>query len=293
MSGVRAWPIHIPPCEGESMSSWLSRLGALYNLSPACLIREIDPNGQFPMRAWDIDEWAFDIDCPAWIVDGLSECTRVEREIIQGLSLTGLARRLGLNLDVAGPELYASYIGQVDAKYRCVHISRSWRPWLHVPEVRYDMRCRKCHECQNYGIPLAWRFSFITTCSIHKCWLEPSVIYRGRRAYLDSSRRPPSLDSLDVQDICWAALRDGQVEIGSVGVITEDWFRALRRQIELDIITIVGARRPAARNMEGASREAAEVTLPIFEKMKHTTRADLLLRAGSVLKRSFNPECRT
>lgn len=74
------WPVHPKPLPGEALSSWVARLGKLYDCNSSTLFRE--GLGMEPVR--DI---VLDSDPPNVVVQALSERTGFTARAIRGMTL--------------------------------------------------------------------------------------------------------------------------------------------------------------------------------------------------------------
>lgn len=232
MTGLRRWPLHPAPTDGEALSSWLHRIADCYSTEIEHLGNDIG----YKLGAGDLDE--IDLVPPPGMIDALAERTGITTARLRQMSVAGWVPWL---LDDMGscPDNFATYTRQLSVlrpagmqKKRPVP---SWRPWLldHLPS-------RACPECvaaspspQPYR--LLWAIPIVSSCPAHGCWLETTTAARGFFGVWDlypptPTPAPEQILALDhrTQD----AFAVGHVVLPRRQVHAGIWFRLLRTIID-------------------------------------------------------------
>lgn len=232
MTGSRRWPLHPAPVDGETLSSWLSRVAACYDTNLEGLGDDIGLRVDKNSRD--------DIDCepPPGMIEILAERSGLTLDRLRQMSVAGQVP--GLLDDMhPHPDGFNTYVRRFSVlqsadRFKPRQVS-SWRPWL-PPRLR----ARACPGCvANSSSPapqlLLWAIPIVFSCSVHGCWLEEMITARG---YVNlSAPHLPELRSapehvLALDRRTHDAFMTGQVELPGRVVHAGMWFRLLRTLID-------------------------------------------------------------
>lgn len=233
------WPLHPQPAEGESLSSWLSRVARCYHMELQDLLEHDLGHG----RSDDLDRAP-----PAALLDTLARRSGLAPERLRGMTLAGLTPWLLDSVD-PGPAAFDCYVGQfsvlLPARRRPSREVPGWRAW--VPQQPILRACPRCLEASgNRVLLLLWQIPLSVGCPVHGCHLEAYLGTPGNFLAWASERTDPR----PVPEACaamdrrtWQALTDGFVELPRRRVHAGVWFRLLRSLVE-DLL-IPRSRHPA------------------------------------------------
>jgi hypothetical protein len=106
--GPMRWPLHPPPGELESLSSWLDRIAVLYKLTTEQLIGPRNLQLAQPYPAYQLD-----VDPPPAVLAALTDRTGVPVHRLQAMTLAGWVPCLTDEL----PPLSARHVAQTFSNY--------------------------------------------------------------------------------------------------------------------------------------------------------------------------------
>ena len=255
---TRRWPLHPPPGEGEALTSWLSRLAAVYGLSAEDLLRH-------NLAAPGVDlanhhTSALDLDPPSWLLAALAERTGVGLDRLRQMTIAGWVPWL---LDTLDPEpvpgaAFNNYVRQdsvlLTAKERPGRQVPGWRAWLPTDPKRGPLR-RACPTCQRTSADGTLAFTLVSqlpltlSCPQHRCRLEPA--FGGLGAFVAwekevTSARPAPAAVVALDARTHQVLRTGTVLLPRRPVHVGVWFRLLRTLID-ELSTPLSAMRTGSR----------------------------------------------
>jgi TniQ len=255
------WPLHPQPSEGESLSSWLSRVARCYRMGLQNLLEHDLGHGR-------LDD--LDMAPPAALWDTLERRSGLAPERLRSMTLAGLTPWL---LDGVDPDpdsgAYDLYVGQLSvllpAGPRPSRVVPGWRAW--VPRQPILRACPWCLEVSgNQVLLLQWQLPVSVGCPAHGCRLETYGGTPGNFLGWASEDTQPRA----VPDVCaamdrrtWHAFTHGYVDLPRRRVHAGVWFRLLRSLVE-DVL--------APRSQHRA--QGPDLCL-IWERSGHPVRAGL------------------
>ena len=166
MSPPQRWPLHPQPAQGESLSSWLSRVAHCYHMGLQDLLEHDLGHGR-------LDD--LDIALPAALLDTLARRSGLDTDRLRGMTLAGLTPWL---LDSVDPdrEAFDRYVGQfsvlLPSRRRPRRKVPDWRAW--IPRQPILRACPRCLGTSgNRVLLLLWQIPLTVGCPVHGCRLEP------------------------------------------------------------------------------------------------------------------------
>lgn len=255
MSTPTRWPLHPPPGELESLSSWVARLATLYRMPVSELV---GPNlgvlTQIPDR---LDEHA-----PAELLAALAAATAVPVARLKAMTLPGWVPWLFDSYPMPtheGEDTFYSYVrgdsvllAPGEARRYQVARRRVWRgPW--IPETPLDRSCPLCTAGPQSQRCWVWSLPLTTGCTIHR----RRLLYRGELltaelAGVDVAGIPVTEPVATLENYTHQALTTGKVGLPGRRVHAGVWFRMLRTL--LDELSL-----PASGLSAGSARALTQV----------------------------------
>ncbi|WP_064077516.1 TniQ family protein [Prescottella equi] len=234
MRPVLRWPIHPPPRHGESLSSWLYRIAAVYQLTVGELLEH--DLGHPP-----VDADVLDLEPAAGLLADLSRRSGFDHDRLHRMSVSGHVPWLLDSLDPNAND-FDTYIRQLSILMPTHRRGRGgrrrpgpgWRPWLPTESgVR-----RACPQCADDSHHQRWilaaRLPLQVSCPTHRCLFEPCFGYPDH-LYWDTDEPlprpvPPAVVTLDRYTD--QALTSGVVALPRRTIHSGMWFRLLRTLID-------------------------------------------------------------
>lgn len=144
MSG-RVWPVHVPPNEGESLTSWLVRSAVYHFAVPSTFFAKTVPSKP---DAWKQD---LDIKCHPEILRAISEKCCQDISVIEGLMISSFIQNV--YVPSAKSTALPRWIGPMRIRRQTTH--------------HYGLRA--CIVClrESAFYKLQWRFSYFIACPVH------------------------------------------------------------------------------------------------------------------------------
>ncbi|MET8317495.1 TniQ family protein [Rhodococcus erythropolis] len=295
---VRRWPLHPQPHTGEALTSWLRRIGNLYEISNyAQLVSEIHP---------DIAGSDLDRDIPDAAARMLAARSTVELDQLQQMSLSGWVPWLLDSTDPAECD-FDTYVHQLsvlippqlsrDDRSRRAPTEPGWLPW--VTDAPNDRVCPVCIGAGNadavISVKLIWQLALVASCPEHRCSLEPCHVVPGQIVFWDRSVCPLGEDlgptpvhstvtALDRRTT--AALTEGSAALPRARVHAGLWFRMLRTLID-EICIPLGKAGTYARDLRliwecAGDRPPRALTCP-FEYLNRADQTRILAGATAAI----------
>jgi hypothetical protein len=235
------WPLHPPPGQLESLSSWLDRIAVLYKLTTEQLVGPRNLELAQPYPAYQLD-----VDPPPAVLAALAERTGVPVDRLQAMTLAGwvpclvdelppvTARRVVQtfhNYVRGNPVLFP--LGEAGTPAPDGYL-RDWRgPWQ--PSKPLIRTCPVCLTEPGRGRDLMWRLPLLLGCGVHGCYLEDLYTATFHTLLNDGRPMPPRpipepLAALE--RYTYSALLTGRVELPGRSVVAGVWFRLLRSLLD-------------------------------------------------------------
>jgi len=292
-AAVRPWPVVPPPQPGESLSSWLARIGQEYGLAGDQLLGSDGP------AAMGTDV-TLDEDPPDDLVAWLSRKTGQAPRRIRAMTLSGFVPFL---LDGVAPP--AACLATYVAGTRLITgpderiVKTKTLPWIDRTWTE-QWACSACLEADDAPYRrLSWYLPWMLTCPLHGAFLNRVLVQPGRTWDVMEERpfgrAPPEEDLLRLDRATHQAVTRGIVETATGRIAGGIWVRLLRAVIEelahvvpdgsprgmgiAEVWADVGVAPPTARE-----RACSYEALPPRFKLRRMRAAALALeRARSVL----------
>lgn len=220
--------MHPQPVEGESLSSWLSRVARCYQIGLRDLLEHDLGHGR-------LDD--LDLAPPAALLDMLARRSWLDADRLRGMTLAGLVPWL---LDILDPdaEAFDCYVGQfsvlLPSRRRPRRDMSGWRAW--IPPQPVLRACPRCLDASgNRVLLLVWQLPLTVGCPVHGCRLEPFIGTPGdflAWASGDKDPRPVSDACADMDRRTWQGFTEGYVDLPRRRVHAGVWFRLLRGLVE-------------------------------------------------------------
>ncbi|MFG2088514.1 TniQ family protein [Spirillospora sp. NPDC048824] len=234
----RRWPLHPQPGVGESLSSWLSRLAALYSMSVVQLLENTaGPASALARRAFDDD---LDWDPPAELLHALAERTGTALGDLRMMTIAGWVPWLADTLDPDyGPEAFHTYARQDSVLLRQgeagINVVDRWRPWIPVHRGRRTVGrlCPVCTTDPSRGTPLTATLPLMLSCPEHRCRLEDgSTVALAPALDRPLPHRTAPEHVLDLDRLTQEGLATGTVTLPRRTVHLGVWLRLLRTLLD-------------------------------------------------------------
>ncbi|MFI6757482.1 TniQ family protein [Rhodococcus coprophilus] len=285
MRPTQRWPIHPPPRHGESLSSWLYRIAAVYQLTVGELLEH--DLGHRP-----VDADVLDLSPPAGLLAELARRSGLDHDRLRRMSISGHVPWL---LDSIDPHAnnFDTYVRQLSILMPTHRRGRGgrrrpspgWRPWLPTePGGR-----RACPQCaadpHRQRWILAARLPLQVSCPTHRCLLEPCFGYPDH-LYWDTDNqlpRPASPAVVILDRYTDQALTSGTVRLPRRTIHSGMWFRLLRTLID-ELCAPVHRAGPAVQEAwaQHGGRPPILICRP-FEALPWTAQAELLTVAADTI----------
>jgi hypothetical protein len=224
------WPGLPTLIAGESLSSWLRRIGIVYGLSANELVK-------WGLGFQGVQTRSLDRSPPVQLVEALSARTGEEVETVHKATFSGT---LPFLFDSAGKDDTES-----ESTSRISTLGSGLSkgiPWFRKQKARRVTVCRLCFE--NYPDAaqlLIWQLAILQSCPVHRLMLEPAQIEAESVTWLnDKAEQAPEVVRL-FDSRTWAAVTEGRVHLPGGVVDTGKWFWLLR-------VTHRNLKRPIMRN---------------------------------------------
>lgn len=231
------WPLHPRPFAGEALSSWLTRIAAVYDFnSKEPLLRDLSVP--------PLSNQCLDIEPPEQLFDLLEERTGVARQRIRRMTLKGL---LPESVSISGPSGFEAYaqslsIALPSDTVRAKRIPATWTPWWSAGRYLRPWVCPECVADRHIRhMKLAWLLPIMATCPTHNLFLVSSDLIGiiDLRPNKPSPRAvPASLIELDC--LTETAIATGQAVFSSQTVDITTWMQILRTLLD-ELNTPLGA----------------------------------------------------
>ncbi|MFF1818403.1 TniQ family protein [Kribbella sp. NPDC058245] len=235
------WPLHPPPDQLESLSSWLDRIAVLYRLTTEQLIGPQNLPVAQPYTAYRLD-----VDPPPAVLAALSKRTGVPVERLQAMTLAGWVPCLSDELPPVRSnrvlQVFYNYIRDNPVLFPLGESriydpegrSRRWAgPWQ--PPKPLNRTCPVCLTEPGRGQHLMWRLPLQLGCGVHGCYLDDlyeatyhSLLHDGR----PMPPRPLPEPLATLERYTHSALTTGFVDLPGRAVPAAVWFRLLRALLD-------------------------------------------------------------
>lgn len=211
------WPGHPRLIAGESLSSWLRRIGIVYGLSTNELVR-LGLGFQGVQTKW------LDRSPQEELIQAISARTGETEESVRKATLSGMLPFLFNSIKSEEAESIAT-----ERFFSLRNGLSEGIPWFRKPLKRQATVCRSCF--QNYpDAPrlIMWQLAILQSCPVHGLMLEPAQLNGGSISLLNDKpdQAPGTVRLLDSRT--WAAVTEGNVQLPGGIVDTVKWFRILR-----------------------------------------------------------------
>ncbi|MTE16917.1 TniQ family protein [Nocardia aurantiaca] len=261
MSAPARWPVHPPPGELESLSSWLERLGRLYEVPVTELL---GPNLGVVKAVSDLDE-----DPPPEIFPALSQASGVEVGRLRAMTLPGQVPWLFDRFPLPardGEEAFYTYVRQDsvllapgEAPHFEVTRRRAWRgPWIPATRLR-----RSCPLCTAAPVPRwswTWDLPLTIGCTIHHTrLLSPEERLHAELSETAVVTEPIGEPVAALDNYTHQALTTGMVALPGRRVHAGVWFRLLRCLLDELTLSTAALRKHSAATLTHVW-EAADLT---------------------------------
>lgn len=265
MSRPRRWPLHPKPSPGEALSSWLTRLARLYDLSLPELLRH-NLGAPVDIRTpGEVDRLNLDVDPPAWVLSGLQERTGLDQQELRRMTIAGWVPWLLDDIQPdEGIEAFTTYVRSdsvlLPPRRSPIGQARTWRPWLPAPGTELLNRaCRRCVADLHRGLTLMAKIPLMLTCPEHGCRLDDvpghpaDYLHRPDLHWPDlcwpdtlEPARPPGAAVLAMDRLTQEGLSTGIVNLPRRPVHVGVWLRLLRTL--LDEVATGSTRLPPSKD---------------------------------------------
>ncbi|MEV6415355.1 TniQ family protein [Kribbella sp. NPDC051718] len=247
------WPLHPPPGQLESLSSWLDRLAVLYGMTASDLVgeRNLELGGVTVPHDLDFD--------PPWtMLLALAQRTGIALGQLQAMTLSGWALYLfdtpGLPRPGQQQHVFVNYVRSNtvllalgEAGHNQVGDPRRWNgPWR--PTHRLTRQCPVCAADPGRGSSLMWQLSAMVSCGEHGCYLEDR---RQVTLHMLTHQQPMPPRSVPeplatLERYTHTALTTGCVDLPGRQVHAAVWLRLLRSLLD-EVSLALSTRRTEAR----------------------------------------------
>lgn len=267
MSGPRLWPLHPVPSPGEALSSWLTRLAMVYDLSvPELLLYDLGAPVDIRGRR-DLDRLNLDLDPPVWVLSALYECTGVPVQDLRLMTIAGWVPWLPDDVHPdEGTDAFTTYVRQASVllppRRAPIGQGSNWRAWLpsQPPTELMSRACRRCVSDPGRGLTLMAKIPLMLTCPEHGCWLEDVLGHPVDYLIWSASPEPAppaTAEVLAMDRLTDEGLRTGTVHLPRRPVQVGLWLRLLRTL--LNAPNLRSPRHSASPEVESARPDRSHV----------------------------------
>ncbi|GGN65985.1 TniQ family protein [Nocardia rhizosphaerihabitans] len=250
MSAPTRWPLHPPPGELESLSSWLARIAELYRMPvPELVGPNLGVLTEIPDR---LDE-----DAPAELLRALATATAVPLARLKAMTLPGWVPWLFDSFPMPerdGEDTFYSYVRQDSVllapgeatRFEATR-RRAWRgPW--IPETWMDRSCPLCTADPDPHRSWVWTLPLAIGCTIHRRrLLRREELLTAELAGADIVGAPIAEPVATLENYTHQGLTTGSVRLPGRRVHVAVWFRLLRTLLDELSLSTTGLSRASAR----------------------------------------------
>ncbi|REH31064.1 TniQ protein [Kutzneria buriramensis] len=291
---VARWPVHPRPAPLESLSSWVSRLAALYGMRVEELLddRNLDLDGA--AVPYDLD-----FDPPETLLVALAERTGHDLGRLWAMTLIGWSPWLfdwpfHPQVDQQQP-MFDTYVransvllAPGEAGDSVVAARKRWYgPWRGA-----NWGGRVCPVCApERGTALVWRLPLLVGCGEHGCYLEHhGKVGLARMAGEPITPRPVPEPLATMERHTHATLTTGRVELPGRSVHAGVWFRLLRSLLDEVSLALTTRHAQARATLEtvwaatGLPERGGINGWRPYEHLEREVQESLLLAAATALQ---------
>lgn len=225
------WPLHPVPVEGESLSSWLSRIAHCYGLTLAeLLVHDLGYASTMDL----------DIDPPVDLLAIIANRSVVLLDRVRIMSMAGWMPWLmdRLNRDEYDPSAFEVYAQQfsvlIPRESRPPRSPPGWLAWMPL-----GTRYRACPLCLKVAetppLMLMWQIPLMLSCPRHGCLLKDypdHLAFKRLTGPEDDNPDPADNDVKSMDQRTWQALTTGFVDLPCRRIHAGLWFRLLRALLD-------------------------------------------------------------
>ncbi len=221
---MKPLPVRPEPLEGETLSSWVTRLGHVYGMTFAQFAEQV-------LRK-SVPRSQLDFEPPEKLVAKIAQLTGYSYEDIGTLHTFGSIGRV--DTPEGAPYLMEETVVSTLNVSKFADFPPDWRPWVATRGRRDRHCCPICVVSDAVPYPrLHWQWSFISSCPEHLCLLQPIGMLRWRElrenphlAQQTFRAAPKMLIELDRKTI--QGTQTGIVRFNKGRIPINIWLRLLR-----------------------------------------------------------------
>ncbi len=221
--GISRWPVHPEPITGETLSSWLRRIGLIYGCSVPDLLK-------FDLGFPEIKTRGLDVEAPAALLVAIETRTGLPVKAIERTTFAGSASFLFKRLFTDPVRTDVEFCSVLFEPPRPAPGSLSkLRQWFRKEYLSRIHGCRQCLvDYPNGAILLSWGLKVVLSCPIHGLMLESARINgEGLDWIKEKAEAAPQLVcKLDKRSM--EAIARGCVQLPGGLVSASQWFRMLQ-----------------------------------------------------------------
>ncbi|MES3101316.1 MULTISPECIES: TniQ family protein [Sphingomonas] len=220
----RPWPIRVEPASGEALSSWLTRIGNLHDVSFEQLVQEYFGYS----GSWSEINFTSDLN----LLQNICRLSRVEFNKVRSMTFDGVVP-YAFGDNAGGFEDYVLsqtvLLKSWNDRPRLTRNSLKWRPWGFGDRVRACPRC--VGEDCTIALRLDWLVPVSLSCATHQCFLQECVFLPGQYVLWNQTfTGKPTLEMVELDRISGNAFREGIIP--DQFITPTRWFRTLRTLVE-------------------------------------------------------------
>lgn len=220
----RPWPIRVEPASGEALSSWLTRIGNLHDVSFEQLVQEYFGYS----GSWSEINFTSDLN----LLQNICRLSRVEFNKVRSMTFDGVVP-YAFGDNAGGFEDYVLsqtvLLKSWNDRPRLTRNSLKWRPWGFGDRVRACPRC--VGEDCTIALRLDWLVPVSLSCATHQCFLQECVFLPGQYVLWNQTfTGKPMLEMVELDRISGNAFREGIIP--DQFITPTRWFRTLRTLVE-------------------------------------------------------------
>lgn len=189
----KVWPVHLPPEEGECLTSWLARLAVYHFAVPSTFFAKTVPSKP---DAWKQD---LDIKCHPEILRAVSEKCCLNISVVESLTISSLIQNV--YVPSAKSTALPRWVGPMRIRRSTAH--------------HYGLKA--CIVClrESAFYKLQWRFSYFIACPLHNIKMIDECQYCSASLTTHSISKlhfdESPLDALAYCDCCGFDLRNSEI----------------------------------------------------------------------------------
>jgi hypothetical protein len=217
----KRWPVRPDVIPGETLSSWLRRIGCVYSCSVEELLKH-------ELGFSEVKTSELDVKAPCELLTAIAVRAGLPVETIEGMTLPGTVPFL-FQPPYTAPDNGAFGNCSVLFESNGLYSYEKLTQWFRKQTKSTVNGCRYClSDYPDGGVLLGWMLKVVLSCPVHSVMLEPGRKSTERINWVNEKAQeaPTLVCQLDSRTL--AALAEGFVQLPGGLVSKAQWFRLLQ-----------------------------------------------------------------